>query len=110
MESLNKDDLHKYIAEHVIKSYEEKIIECIQSQPKGSLTEPEVIVMIMNTIISVSTYIYFSFSQFLPNSALDYEYLRRKLINQLSDSFDNVKNICLEEKENGKDENISESA
>lgn len=87
----DKEKDFKDISQAVMKTYHEKMHEYLNSKPQGSLTDADVVVMIMNLTMSVSTNIYYSLKQILPTSSLDFDFMKAKLSNSLIDSFEKIK-------------------
>lgn len=88
---MSKEEDFKQIAQAVMNTYHEKMHDYLNSNPQGSLTDADVIIMIMNLTMSVATNIYYSVKQILPSSQLDYDFMKVKLSNSLADSFDKIK-------------------
>lgn len=88
---VEKEADFKDISTAVMKCYHDKIHEYLNSKPAGSLTDADVIIMIMNLTIGISTNIYYSLKQILPTTPLDYDYMKVKLSNSLVDSFEKIK-------------------
>lgn len=81
----------------VLKTYQEKMHEYLNSKPPGALTDSDVIMMIMNVTVNVSTNIYYSLKQILPTTVMDFDFIRAKLSNSLVDSFDKIKEFTPKE-------------
>lgn len=81
----------KDISSAVMKCYQEQMHTYLNSKPDGSLTDADVIIMIMNLTISISTNIYYSMKQILPTTPMDFEFMKVKLSNSLVDSFEKIK-------------------
>jgi hypothetical protein len=79
------------ISQAIMKTYHEKMHEYLNSKPEGSLTDADVVVMIMNLTISISTNIYYSLKQVLPTTPLDFDFMKAKLSNSLIDCFEKIK-------------------
>ena len=89
METKEKD--FKEMSGNIMKSYHEEMHKFLNSHPAGTLTDADVIIMIMNLTISVSTNIYYSLKQILPTTPMDFDFMRAKLSNTLVDSFEKIK-------------------
>lgn len=86
-----EQDLLKITTE-VMNKYHDEIHNYLNSQPAGSLTDADVVIMVMNIVHAVSTNIYYSLKQFLPSTSLDLDFIRAKTLNSLAESFDGIKN------------------
>lgn len=86
----------KKILKIIMATYAEEMDKFISSN--CCISSDDIILMIMDLNISVSTSIYFSIQHFFPNLELKFDFIKAKIINKLSSSFDEVKN-------HGKNEN-----
>lgn len=59
---------------------------------KEGLTNQDVIITIMNILVSVSGNIFYSIKDLLPNDDVDYKYIRAAIINKLSAIFEDIQN------------------
>ena len=89
METKEKD--FKEMSANIMKSYHEEMHKFLNSHPEGTLTDADVIIMIMNLTIGVSTNIYYSLKQILPTTPMDFDFMRAKLSNSLVDAFEKIK-------------------
>ncbi len=87
---IQEDDFKK-ISNNIMRCYQEQMHEYLNDKATGSLTDSDVILMIMNLTIGISTNIYYSLKQFLPTTSIDFDFIRAKLCNTLVDSFDKIK-------------------
>lgn len=78
------------ILDDVMASYVDGLKKYLLAQPEGSLTDADVIIMIMNLCCNISKNIYFSLKTFLPTSVINYKFLEAKLINEMCDSFKKI--------------------
>ena len=85
------------ITQSVLKTYQDEMHNYLSDKPAGSLTDADVILMIMNLTISVSTNIYYSLKQILPTTTMDFDYMRAKITNSLVDSFEKIKEFIPKE-------------
>jgi|GEM_PF-2911630 hypothetical protein len=81
----------KDISQAIMRVYHEKMHDYLNSKPSGSLTDADVVIMIMNLTMAVSTNIYYSAKQILPTTPLDFDFMKAKLSNSLIDSFEKIK-------------------
>lgn len=81
----------KEISSTIMKCYQDQMHTYLNSKPDGSLTDADVIIMIMNLTIGVGTNIYYSLKQILPNTPMDFDFMKVKLSNSLVDSFEKIK-------------------
>lgn len=79
------------ISKDIMRCYQEKMHEYLNSKEAGTLTDADVVIMIMNITMSVGTNIYYSLKQILPTTTIDYEFVKVKIINSFVDSFDKIK-------------------
>jgi hypothetical protein len=79
------------ISKAVMATYHDEIHKFINSKAAGTLTDADVIIMIMNVTISISTNIYYSLKQILPTTPMDFNFMKAKLSNSLIDSFEKIK-------------------
>ncbi len=86
-----KEKYFKSISVSIMKTYHEKMHEFLNSQPAGTLTDADVIILIMNLTMSVSTNLYYSLKQILPTTPLDFDFMKAKLSNHLIDAFEKIK-------------------
>lgn len=99
MESkIEKETDFNLIYEEVLKCYEENLYDYLESKPAGSLTDSDVIIMIMNLTLTISSNIYYSLKKILPTTQMDFDFMKVKLINSLSDAFENIKKYNPKEK------------
>lgn len=81
----------KQISKDVMLCYHEKMHDYLNSKEAGSITDADVVIMIMNLTIGIGTNIYYSLKQILPTSTVDYEFVKAKVINSFVDSFEKIK-------------------
>jgi len=79
------------ITTEVMRHYNLLLHEFLESAPQGSLTEPDVVVLIMNITMAAATNMYFSIKQYLPNTGADFDFLKAKMINSFVDAFEGIK-------------------
>lgn len=89
MESKEKD--FKEISNTIMKVYHDEMHRYLNANSEGTLTDHDVIIMIMNLTIGISTNIYYSLKQILPTTNMDFDFIRAKLSNSLVDSFEKIK-------------------
>jgi len=89
----NREEEFKRISSAVMKVYHEELHSFLNNNPQGTITDADVIIMIMNLTINVSTNVYYSIKQILPTTQLDYDFMRAKVINALVDSFIKIKDF-----------------
>ncbi len=87
----NQEKDFKDISKAIMKTYHEEMHRYLNSKAAGSLTDADVIVMIMNLTMGISTNIYYSLKQILPTTPMDFDFMRAKLSNSLVDSFEKIK-------------------
>jgi len=75
----------------IMKCYQENIHNFLNTQELGTITDADVIIMVMNLTIGISTNIYYSLKQILPTTTIDYDFAKVKIINELSDHFEQIK-------------------
>lgn len=79
------------IANNVVRTYHSEMNSFLSNVEEGTLKEADVIVMIMNLTIGVGTNIYYSLKDFLPNTVLDFDFMKAKIINSFVDAFEKIK-------------------
>lgn len=79
------------ISKDVMHCYQDKMHEYLNSNEAGTLTDADVVIMIMNITMSVGTNIYYSLKQILPTTTIDYEFVKAKVINSFVDAFEKIK-------------------
>src|ERR1700679_2383693 len=87
----SKENSAKEILRKVMKCYNEEMHHYLISLPDGRLTDSDVIFLILNLTLGISTNIYFSLKEILPTTIIDFDFAKAKLINSLSDSFEEIK-------------------
>lgn len=87
----SKDEDFQNISKAIMKTYQDKMHEYLNSKPDGELTDADVIVMIMNLSVGISTNIYYTLKQILPNTKLDFDYMKAKMCNSIVDGFEKIK-------------------
>lgn len=91
MDQVSKEtDLQK-ITTAIMKSYQENIHEYLNSKPEGTLTDADVIVMVMNIAVGVSINVYYTLKQILPDTKMDYDFMKAKMGNAIFDGFEKIK-------------------
>ena len=88
---LDQDKYCKEITEDVSSFYHKRLKQFLLDKNRGSITEAEVIILIMNICIAMSVQIYFSIKDYLPNAEIDFDFSTAKIINAISDSFKKIK-------------------
>jgi hypothetical protein len=58
---------------------------------QGKLLVPNVSLLILNCVTNVTTNLYYSLKDYLPDEKLDYDFIRVKMINELSTEFEGIK-------------------
>jgi hypothetical protein len=91
MDEDTKQKDFRIILTEVMRSYKNNIHDYLEENSGKNLTDSDVIILIMNLTINISTNIYYSLKSFLPKSSIDFDFLRAKMINELSDSFEKIK-------------------
>jgi hypothetical protein len=87
----NQEKDFKAISHAIMQTYHDEMHKYLNSKAAGSLTDADVIVMIMNLTMGISTNIYYSLKQILPSTPMDFDFMRAKLSNSLVDSFEKIK-------------------
>ncbi len=75
----------------IMKTYQEKMHEYLNSKPQGTLTDANVILMIMNLTIGIATNIYYTLKQILPGIQMDFDYMKAKMGNEIFAAFEKIK-------------------
>lgn len=88
MEDLQEIQFKK-IATKVIDSYYDEMDSYFRN-PDYKLNESDVIMMVMNMTVGMAKNIYFSLKDFMPDRTLDFDFMRAKIINTLSDEFNKI--------------------
>lgn len=91
MDQVSKQTDLSNITTAIMKTYQEKIHDYLHSKPDGALTDADVIVMIMNLSVGVGVNIYYTLKQILPDTSMDYDFMRAKMVNAISDGFEKIK-------------------
>lgn len=81
---------------NILKVYHTQIDEFLEQEVKKNITEPEVIISILNILTNVSANIFYSLKFYLPKTDLDYPFLIAKTINTLKDLFEEIKTFNAE--------------
>lgn len=89
--SESKEEAFKRISGDIMRCYHEKMHEYLNSQETGTVTDADVIVMIMNLTMGIGTNIYYSLKQILPTTVIEYDFVKAKIINSFVDAFDKIK-------------------
>lgn len=87
----------KNICNTVLKTYDNEMHNYLQEAPEGTLTDADVILMIMNVTIAIGTNLYFSLRKYMPRTKIDFKYMRATIINHLSNEFLKIKEFKPEE-------------
>lgn len=90
MDQVSKETDLSVMTTAIMKTYQEKIQHYLHSKPEGALTDADVIVMIMNLTVGVSVNIYYTLKQILPETKMDYPFMRAKMINAIADGFEKI--------------------
>ncbi len=93
----SREEFFKKITTDVMDTYHEKMHDYLANTADGNLTDADIIVMVMNITMSISTNIYFSLKQILPMTKLDFDYMKVTIINHLKDSFEEIKKFSPKE-------------
>ena len=88
----------KRICTSILSTYQKEIDNFLTSQPSGSLSDADVIIMHMNLITNIATNIYYKLKDILPTTPVDFDYMKASIINSLKDSFEKVKEYKPQEK------------
>src|SRR6267154_1787118 len=91
-----ENELHKKLTkmtENVMCCYHEEMHEFLNSVEPGTITDADVILMIMNMTISVGTNIYYSIKQILPTTVIDFDFSKVKIVNSFADSLEKIKDF-----------------
>jgi hypothetical protein len=91
MDQVSKETDLSNITTAMMRTYQEKIHEYLHSKPDGALTDADVIVMIMNLSVGVGINVYYTLKQILPDTKMDYDFMRAKMVNAISDGFEKIK-------------------
>lgn len=59
---------------------------------KPNLLNTDVVIFILNLIESLSANSYYLLKLYLPNNELDFDFIKAKMLNALSDNFEDIKN------------------
>lgn len=89
----SKDEDFNKITKAIMKTYQDQIHEYLNSKPDGELTDADVIVMIMNLSVGISTNIYYTVKQILPHTKIDFDYMKAKMCNSIVDGFEKIKDF-----------------
>lgn len=95
MERLNGDEQSNALAKicvATISAYDNELHDYLSDSEEKKITQADVIVMIMNLTISISTSLYYSLKEYLPNVPMDFDFMKAKIINSLVKNFDDIKN------------------
>lgn len=85
------------ISKIVMATYQEQMHEYLNSKPEGTLTDADVILMIMNLTIGIGTNVYYSLKQILPNTPMDFDFMKVKMVNSFIDAFEKIKDFTPKE-------------
>ncbi len=94
---LNQEADFKEILDAVMKTYHDKMHAYLTGKPDGTLTDADVVIMIMNLTMNISTNVYYSVKQILSTTKVDYEFMTATIMNHLVDAFKNIKNYSPKE-------------
>ena len=89
----DKDTDLQNISKEIMKTYQNEMHAYLNSKKDFELTDADVIVMIMNLSVGISTSIYYTLKQILPSTKLDFDYMKAKMCNSLVDEFEKIKTI-----------------
>lgn len=95
MTETDEREYFKKIHDKIISCFRDEFFSWIESAKERNVTEGDVLVMLMNLTISVSSGIYGTIRMYLPDTRIDFDFIRAKMINEMSDTFEKVKNITL---------------
>lgn len=90
-EKVLKDDftqLHTKLRRYCFDVITDYLVARGESDQK--ITKSDTLVLVMNLTVSVSEFMYFLIHHFIDEPALDYEFIKVKLINALSDAFKTI--------------------
>jgi hypothetical protein len=79
------------ISREIMNKYHEEMHKYLNSKAAGKLTDADVVIMIMNLTIGIGTNIYYSLKQILPTTVMDFDFMRAKMVNEFSDTFEKIK-------------------
>jgi hypothetical protein len=85
------DDAFKKISISTISHYKHHLHEFLTSLPAGSLQVEDVAIFIMNLTMEIGTRVYYSIKDNVPDIPLDFDFMKAKIINSLTDSFEKIK-------------------
>jgi hypothetical protein len=91
MTEQERDKHFKLIATKVMKAYHHNMQEFLLGNSKGSLTEADVAVMIMNLSVGIGINIYYTIKQILPNAKMDFDFMKATMCNELIKGFEEIK-------------------
>ena len=86
-----QSEAFRQISGDVMRCYHEKMHEYLNSKEAGTITDADVVIMIMNLTIGVGTNIYYSLKQILPTTTIDFDFIKAKVINSFVDGFEKIK-------------------
>lgn len=90
MEAVSSDIDLQSIVQPIMRTYQDRIYAYLESKPKGTLTEADVIIMIMNVSVGISINVYYTLKQILPDAVIDFNFMKAKMINALADGFEKI--------------------
>lgn len=79
------------ISKSVIGCYQDEMHKWLDSNSDGKLTDADVIIMVMNLTIGLSTNIYYSLKNILPRAPLDFDYMKATMMNSMIAAFEKIK-------------------
>jgi hypothetical protein len=88
---LTKETEFQRITMSVMKTYQSEMHEYLSRHSDGSITDADVIFMIMNLSVGISTDIYYTLKQILPSTQMDFDFMRASMVNAISDAFEKIK-------------------
>jgi len=86
-----QSEAFRKISGDVMRCYHEKMHEYLNSKEAGTITDADVVIMIMNLTIGVATNMYYSLKQILPTTTIDFDFIKAKVINSFVDGFEKIK-------------------
>jgi hypothetical protein len=93
------ESVHEQITKELGSLFHEKMNDFLQTNC-NSLTDADVVILIMNLTISTSVNVYSSFKKyFTDESQLDLNYIKVRVINALSDAFEEMSHFSTKDED-----------
>lgn len=91
------EEFGNLLCQELIEKYYDRMQEFFIDN-RGGLIESDVLVMVMNLVVGVSTNLFYSIKSFFPKTdTIDYEFIRATAINKLRENFDKIKEVDFSE-------------